>query len=1208
MDAFWEIVASNALLVAVLALGVGVLGRVWKNPAGLHVLWVLVLLKLFLPPIVTVGLPLPVGRGAPAVSRHGPDRAEALLPVVDVAPEDPAGVSAGVARAPVSDFASPPGGIETRAAASVHAVASRSLSWSAILAWTWCLGIAVLAASHAWRVLRFGRLLRGAQSPPADVHRTAERIGRQLGLKRMPEILTLPVRLSPLVWFLGGRPRVILPAQLVERLDADAREAILAHELAHVRRRDHLTRLLELVATTVFWWHPVVWWASRRLRALEEQCCDAAVLQTVPHGPRTYATALLDTLDFLSETPLSVPMGATAARSPLSLARRIEMLTGDAHVVRLTPGRMLLVAALAALPMAVAFAAESSSTGEDPRAAVQEPGGPPAAEASIERRGSRVGGAAREEPASEEKEKSVELHVGQVEEIAAEEPGARAFRFAVDVPKGRRFRVTQREVSSRSTSMGNFVFENERDEPALVEIRFEYVVNYQGDKSGDVLLSGEKLLQYEAKAEGCYPPGVTTFASVPLSNRARSEKKLLLLPPGDELSKAPSGVRVLLVVPKGAHPQTPEDVEKLEPRGELIVSLEPMPDRTRKPDPVVQLRGAWHRADRAVGTAWIKYRRYRMGPSSVQRIPHESVAAVLSPLGPNTRPEQLLPVVRDLLEAQAHEHWGSDWGTRVFRCVGLRTLDTCVREGELASARLYDGEIDVRYDVVNRQVDVHRAGNSTYARTPLSAFRISAPEGVLSQLETSSLEDGRVRLSHDRLEVVADPSTGFIHRYVLLNPAGNRRTESFQYGPTTYPGGICYPRLKLHLGFRDGKLDSIDLIVIDEARFNGGFSDPDFAIALPAGATVVDYRDDTFRPAARRLTRDVDDAAEYFQPSAADKPAGDNETTRTAPRQPGEKRSPEIIVAEHVILMDGRLVTPPEVDDRLRRLAAGGPTHPEFYFTHGALHAGKWQEWHDRALDLHRELRFTPGFSLGSTSVLASGRYDAIRTAGDLRPDPSRRIEGTARWADGRPAAGATVVFRERSGWESLAISICLHEGGLRLPLDEVWTRTDEQGRFAVYPARDDFSLAVLHPNGFAAADARQVRRGEPIVLKPWATIDLTLRRSPDRAIGASLNVCASPAPDAVPLNFDAQLETGEESRVSSRLRMPSGAITVSTMIPVGEGVSVSVSRATFQLGPGEARQIELGPPTEEDVRKAEGKSREIHGDDPAESPPAAKT
>ena len=59
MHAFWEIVASNAMLVAVLAVGVAVLGRAWKNPTGLHILWVLVLLKLFTPPLITIGVPFP---------------------------------------------------------------------------------------------------------------------------------------------------------------------------------------------------------------------------------------------------------------------------------------------------------------------------------------------------------------------------------------------------------------------------------------------------------------------------------------------------------------------------------------------------------------------------------------------------------------------------------------------------------------------------------------------------------------------------------------------------------------------------------------------------------------------------------------------------------------------------------------------------------------------------------------------------------------------------------------------------------------------------------------------------------------------------------------------------------------------------------------------------------------------------------------------
>ena len=67
MQTFLQIVASNALLVVVLAAGVTLLGRVWKNPLCLHLLWVFVLLKLVTPPLVTVPVPLPERQAPPAI-------------------------------------------------------------------------------------------------------------------------------------------------------------------------------------------------------------------------------------------------------------------------------------------------------------------------------------------------------------------------------------------------------------------------------------------------------------------------------------------------------------------------------------------------------------------------------------------------------------------------------------------------------------------------------------------------------------------------------------------------------------------------------------------------------------------------------------------------------------------------------------------------------------------------------------------------------------------------------------------------------------------------------------------------------------------------------------------------------------------------------------------------------------------------------------
>ena len=148
-----------------------------------------------------------------------------------------------------------------------------------------------------------------------------------------------------------------------------AQEAILTHELAHVQRKDHWVRLLEVVVVTLFWWHPVAWWAHWQLRRLEEQCCDAMVLGAATYDVRDYAIALLDTLEFLSESPVASPLGVTATEPALFLARRIKMLRNSSAVARLTLGRLAIMVSLAAVPMALALAIDPAETNEASRPA-----------------------------------------------------------------------------------------------------------------------------------------------------------------------------------------------------------------------------------------------------------------------------------------------------------------------------------------------------------------------------------------------------------------------------------------------------------------------------------------------------------------------------------------------------------------------------------------------------------------------------------------------------------------------------------------------------------------------------------------------------------------------------------------------------------------------------------------------------------------------
>src|SRR5207244_3461916 len=77
------------------------------------------------------------------------------------------------------------------------------------------------------------------------------------------------------------RPVILLPVSVVTGLTAAQLEAILAHELAHVRRHDYLVNLLQTLGETVFFYHPAVWWLSSPIRSERENCCDdiaAAVL------------------------------------------------------------------------------------------------------------------------------------------------------------------------------------------------------------------------------------------------------------------------------------------------------------------------------------------------------------------------------------------------------------------------------------------------------------------------------------------------------------------------------------------------------------------------------------------------------------------------------------------------------------------------------------------------------------------------------------------------------------------------------------------------------------------------------------------------------------------------------------------------------------------------------------------------------------------
>ncbi len=142
------------------------------------------------------------------------------------------------------------------------------------LALCWLIGAAVLAVrlSGGWAVVQ---LLRRNGVRPARRH-CQEALGRlvhRLQLTRTVQLLESSVAKTPLVigWL---RPLILVPSSAVLGLSAAQLEALLAHELAHIRRHDYLVNLLQSVVEVLLFYHPAVWWVSGRIRVEREHCCD----------------------------------------------------------------------------------------------------------------------------------------------------------------------------------------------------------------------------------------------------------------------------------------------------------------------------------------------------------------------------------------------------------------------------------------------------------------------------------------------------------------------------------------------------------------------------------------------------------------------------------------------------------------------------------------------------------------------------------------------------------------------------------------------------------------------------------------------------------------------------------------------------------------------------------------------------------------------
>jgi beta-lactamase regulating signal transducer with metallopeptidase domain len=229
----------------------------------------------------------------------------------------------------------------------------------------WFVGVVLLSLRPAAGFFLIERLRVRKGTPVVGALRDrCLALQQQLGLNRVVRYCESLQLEAPAVvgWF---RPVILLPVSALTGLNAQQLEAVIAHELAHVKRLDAFVNLFQIAAETLLFYHPAVWWVSKRIRAERENCCDDVAISICGNAVE-YARALATMAEWQSAPALAM----AANRSPLAerVARLLGLtkLNGGLRGVGIA-GSVLCLCASVLAGNALWGAAQTNNAGNDQR-------------------------------------------------------------------------------------------------------------------------------------------------------------------------------------------------------------------------------------------------------------------------------------------------------------------------------------------------------------------------------------------------------------------------------------------------------------------------------------------------------------------------------------------------------------------------------------------------------------------------------------------------------------------------------------------------------------------------------------------------------------------------------------------------------------------------------------------------------------------------
>jgi beta-lactamase regulating signal transducer with metallopeptidase domain len=332
-----------SLLIMIVSL-IDLLIRRWAWPQVRYALWLLVLIKLLIPP--TWSLPSGV------ISQARP-WAEKRIEHVWIAERQE---SSGAAERKEAELPLPVG----RDASHSGAPTARP-AWQLWAMAAWILGMLAFAALLLTRILklrRWHKAQKRRRKIPGWFHELLVECARKLKLGRLPAIVFSEQAVTPAVYGLF-RPVLLLPRDYTDSLSREEAEHVLLHELAHLKRGDLWLHGLTLLLQVVYWFNPLLAWAGRQMKHVREICCDLTIANLLRERTMKYRQTLLNTARELLTESLEPGMGLLGVfEEPFRLVARLRWLEKKTWLKRgwmaAAAALVLVVAVPCILPMALA--------------------------------------------------------------------------------------------------------------------------------------------------------------------------------------------------------------------------------------------------------------------------------------------------------------------------------------------------------------------------------------------------------------------------------------------------------------------------------------------------------------------------------------------------------------------------------------------------------------------------------------------------------------------------------------------------------------------------------------------------------------------------------------------------------------------------------------------------------------------------------------